>query len=73
MKTNYSDQIYLMNNALLECALAEDIDSGTLTIFSSNKNKGIHYIVSTEVNPTTKQPVKVYFKKNFNKQLKQTQ
>ena len=67
MKTNYSDQIYLMNNSLLECAFVNDIDADTLRIYSSKNNVGTHYVVSVKTDPLTRMPVRCYFKKNFNK------
>jgi hypothetical protein len=61
-KLSYSDQLFLMNTAIIECSIHENISKDSIYIFFSKKS-GYWYILSKEKNVNGK-PLKVWFKKH---------
>lgn len=55
------DKHFLMENALLECAIEHDLSTDDLLILEKGKS---HYLVSRKTNEDGS-PVKVYFIKTF--------
>ena len=58
-----SDRIYIMNNALLECSILNDVDSDNLYLFNSKKNKNVWYILDRKEKKNGKP--KAWFKYTF--------
>ena len=60
-----SDKIYIMQTALLECAIFHKIDVADLYFFESKKKKGTYYLVDKKSYLDKAQKTKVYLKKEF--------
>jgi len=57
-----SDQWFIMETAMLECAIQEKLDSSDISIYTTQV--GVYYIVSNKLYKNNK-PEKVWFKKDF--------
>lgn len=61
MKTSKSDQSYIMNTAILECSIQENVEISELRLIQGKS--GTWYIISRKKDDNGKP--KIYFKKKF--------
>jgi len=59
-----SDQWFIMENALLECSIQENLSLDDIMIFASPTRKGMYYIIDRCDNPLKDGP-KTWFAKKF--------